>query len=83
MKPIFSDVGEGEVGGIWFSIEHQMLQGVLRLDRSEGRRILRKMSFQNFAERYPGYTLGTWTNTDSMQSTLSDREGLQTAGFLL
>lgn len=76
-KPIFSDVGEGEDGGIWFSIEHQMLQGVLRLDRSEGRRILRKMSFRNFAERYPGYTLGRWTNTDCMQSTLSDREGLQ------
>ncbi len=67
---------DGEDGGIWYSLEYAMLIGVSTFDKEEAKRLLKKMSFDNFAESYPDYWVGQWTAPDNINSTLSGREGL-------
>jgi cellobiose phosphorylase len=74
--PIFGPNAEGEDGAFWFALEGQMVLGVSTFDKAEAERLLETMSFHNFAKAYPDYTLGRWTNSDSMQSSLHPREGL-------
>ena len=45
-------------------------------DRAEALRLLRSLTCEAYARHYPGYWLGHWTFADSLESTLSSREGL-------
>ena len=75
-KPIWSNTGEGEDGGIWFSLEGSVIAGVATFDKEEAKKLLHTMSFQNFTDQYPDIWLGQWTNGDNVNSTLSKRDGL-------
>ncbi|WP_394991280.1 hypothetical protein [Emticicia sp.] len=75
-KPIWSSTGEGEDGGIWFSLEGSVIAGVATFDKIEAKKLLHTMSFQNFTDQYPNVWLGQWTGGDNVNSTLSQHDGL-------
>ena len=76
-KPLWKeDEGVGEDGGIWFSHQGQLLAGLASFNVQEGWTLLRRLTFHNYAERYPDYWVGRWTMPDSLESSLSHREGL-------
>lgn len=75
-KPLWSSRGEGEDGGIWYSLEYPVLLGVAMFDKAEARSLLHAFSFQNYATKYPDYWVGQWTAPDDINSILSSRQGL-------
>ncbi|MDR6562118.1 MULTISPECIES: GH36-type glycosyl hydrolase domain-containing protein [unclassified Arcicella] len=75
-KPLWSTTGEGEDGGIWFSLEGSLIAGVATFDKQEAKELLHTISFQNFTDQYPSIWLGQWTGGDNVNSTLSQRDGL-------
>ncbi|WP_028611567.1 GH36-type glycosyl hydrolase domain-containing protein [Paenibacillus harenae] len=68
--------GDGEDGGIWFAHQGPLIVGIASFDREEAAKLFKKLTFHRFAEHYPDYWVGHWTFADSLNSTLSDREGL-------
>ncbi|MBU3113322.1 GH36-type glycosyl hydrolase domain-containing protein [Clostridium lacusfryxellense] len=74
--PIWSKGGQGEDGGIWFAHQGPLIVGIASFDRREAIKLLKKLTFHNYAEQYPDYWVGHWTFADSLESTLSEREGL-------
>lgn len=74
--PLWDAGGHGEDGGIWFSHQGGLMAGLMTFDREAAWALLRRLTFHHFAEAYPDYWLGHWTFADSLESTLSDREGL-------
>jgi hypothetical protein len=75
-KPIWSNSGNGEDGGIWFSLEGSVIAGVATFDKAEAKKLLHTMSFQNFSTQYPNVWFGQWTSGDNVNSTLSQQDGL-------
>ncbi len=75
-RPMWGGKGEGEDGGIWFSLEGPVIIGVATFNKKEAWALLTKMTFNNFAVQYPDYWIGHWTLPDNINSTLSPREGL-------
>jgi cellobiose phosphorylase len=74
--PIWNPEGRGEDGGIWFSHQGPLIAGVATFDRDEALRLMRNLTFDAYAKHYPDYWVGHWTFADSLESTLSPREGL-------
>jgi cellobiose phosphorylase len=74
--PLWSKGGQGEDGGIWFSHQGPLIVGIASFDRGEALKLMKKLTFHNYAEQYPEYWVGHWTFADSLESTLSKREGL-------
>lgn len=74
--PLWSKGGQGEDGGIWFSHQGPLITGIATFDGEEAVKLMKKLTFHHYAEVYPEYWVGHWTFADSLESTLSDREGL-------
>lgn len=74
--PLWSKGGQGEDGGIWFSHQGPLIVGIASFDKMEALKLIKKLTFHNYAEKYPEYWVGHWTFADSLESTLSKREGL-------
>lgn len=74
-RSMWGNLAQGEDGGIWFSLEYPLSLGVASFDQAEAWRLLKKFSFENFANHYPQYWMGHWTAADEVNSTLY-REGL-------
>jgi len=74
--PLWRPDGDGEDGGIWFSHQGPLIAGVATFDKEEAYDLMRKLTYHNYAEHYPDYWVGHWTFADSLNSTLSKREGL-------
>lgn len=74
-KPLWDREGKGEDGGIWFSHQGVLMKGLLTFSKPDAEELLHKLTFRHFAECYPNYWLGHWTAADSVESTLSSREG--------
>lgn len=74
--PLWSEGGQGEDGGIWFSHQGTLMAGIATFDKEEAVKLMKKLTFHHYAEMYPEYWVGHWTFADSLESTLSDREGL-------
>jgi len=68
--------GIRENGGFWFSLNGPLILGVASFDRSMSWSLLRRMTFANFASRFPSYWSGRWTNADSIESSLSPHNGM-------
>lgn len=75
-RPLWDPEGKGEDGGVWFAHQGPLVLGVAQFSPDEARSLLRQLSFHHFAQCYPDYWLGQWTAADSVESTLSSREGL-------
>jgi cellobiose phosphorylase len=74
--PLWRPEGDGEDGGIWFSHQGPLIAGIATFDMEEARKLMHKLTFHSYAEHYPVYWVGHWTAADSLNSTLSKREGL-------
>lgn len=74
--PLWRKEGIGEDGGIWFSHQGQLILGVAAFDKPEAEKLLKNLTFHRFAEAYPAYWVGHWSFPDSIESSLSPREGL-------
>ena len=70
---------QGEDGGIWCAHQGALMQALAGFDPEEGKLLLHRLTFRNYADNYPEYWLGQWTAPDSFESTLSRREGLYAA----
>lgn len=68
--------GDGEDGAVWFAHQGPLIVGIATFDKDEAIKLLRKLMFHRFAEQYPDYWVGHWTFADSVNSSLSTREGL-------
>jgi Cellobiose phosphorylase len=73
--PLWSN-GDGEDGGIWFSHQGPLIVGLASFNKEEAVKLFKKLTFNQFAEHYPDYWVGHWTFADSLNSSLSQREGL-------
>ncbi len=68
--------GEGEDGGIWYSVEYPIVAALASFNKAEGWEMLRALSFNNFSTHFPDYWMGQWTAPDNINSSLSKRTGL-------
>ncbi len=73
--------GESENGAFWFSLNSPLILGVNTFDKEESLRLLEKMTFNNFAQNYPDYWVGQWSNADCVNSSKSDYPGLSRPDF--
>jgi hypothetical protein len=68
--------GARENGGFWYALNGPLILGVATFDRDAGRELLKRMTFSNFARRFPEYWTGRWAASDSLDSSLLPSEGL-------
>jgi len=68
--------GSREDGGFWWALNGPLVLGVASFDPREAQRLLRRMSFASYAQRFPGYWTGHWTASDSLDSASLATEGL-------
>ena len=64
---------------MWFAHQGVLLMALSRFDRETGKQLLDRLTFRHYSESYPDYWVGQWTAPDSLESTLSKREGLYAA----
>ena len=70
------EAGTHENGGIWQYVQGMYALGLLHVDVKEADKIIKEMSFNNFAENYPDYWPGQWTGADVVSSSLAKYPGL-------
>ncbi len=75
--------GSRENGGVWWALNGPVILGVSKFDKPEAWRLLKNMTFDNFAKKFPAYWSSYWSQTDNWESSLMPGEGLpdQTANF--
>jgi hypothetical protein len=67
--------GSRENGGFWYALNGPLILGVATFDRQAAMDLLRRMTFANFARRFPQYWAGRWSASDSLDSSLLPTEG--------
>lgn len=65
------DVGQGENGGFWYSLNGPLILGIAEFDKKEAWKRLHEMGFHHFADTYPEYYVGQWTGPDCFFSSIS------------
>ena len=65
------EVGQGENGGFWYSLNGPLILGIAKFDKMEAWKCLRNMGFRHFAETFPEYYVGQWTGPDCFFSSIS------------
>ena len=68
--------GTRENGGFWYALNGPAILGVATFDRSAAEDLLHRMTFANYARRFPNYWTGLWTASDSLDSSLQPTVGL-------
>jgi len=68
--------GTRENGGFWFALNGPLILGVASFDRTKAWSLLRRMTFANFASRFPSYWPGRWSNADAVDSAVSSQNGM-------
>jgi cellobiose phosphorylase len=68
--------GSRENGGFWYSLNGPVIIGMASVDKTEANKILRKMSFTNYAKSFPNYWTSYWSSADNVESSLLNSEGL-------
>jgi hypothetical protein len=68
--------GSRENGGFWYALNGPLILGVATFDRATSLALLKRMTFANFARRFPRYWTGRWAASDSLDSSLLPSEGL-------
>ncbi len=79
-SPVFEDEsfdkGSRENGGVWYSLNGPVIIGISTFDKDEAWKLLKKMSFDNFAKKFPQYWSSYWSQSDNFESSLIPTEGL-------
>ena len=68
--------GSRENGGFWYALNGPLILGVATFDHEAAGELLKKMTFANYARRFPKYWTGRWAASDSLDSSLLPTEGL-------
>jgi cellobiose phosphorylase len=68
--------GSRENGGFWYALNGPLILGVATFDRAAAMDLLKRMTFANFAQRFPQYWAGRWSASDSLDSSLLPTAGL-------
>jgi len=71
-----TEAGSRENGGFWYALNGPLILGVATFDREAAGELLKKMTFANYARRFPQYWTGQWAASDSLNSSLLPSEGL-------
>ncbi len=71
-----TEAGSRENGGFWYALNGPLILGVATFDREAAGELLTKMTFSNYARRFPKYWTGQWAASDSLDSSLLPSEGL-------
>ncbi len=71
-----TEAGSRENGGFWYALNGPLILGVATFDREAAGDLLKKMTFANYARRFPEYWTGQWAASDSLDSSLLPSEGL-------
>jgi len=72
-------MGSRENGGFWYALNGPLILGLATFDRPAAETLLRKMTFANYAEKFPDYWTGQWSASDSLDSSLLKTAGLSSA----
>ncbi len=71
------EAGSRENGGFWYALNGPAIVGVASFDKAEAMRLLRQMTFQNYARQFPQYWTSYWSAADNVESSLmGPEEGL-------
>jgi cellobiose phosphorylase len=68
--------GARENGGFWYALNGPVVLGAATFDRDFAERLLKRMTFANYAQKFPDYWTGMWSASDSVDSSLLPTEGL-------
>lgn len=68
--------GSRENGGFWYALHGPVVLGAATIDASVAEQLLERMTFSNYAKRFPKYWTGMWSASDSLDSSLLPSEGL-------
>jgi cellobiose phosphorylase len=68
--------GSRENGGFWYALNGPLVLGVAGFAPEEAQKLLRRMTFANYQQRFPGYWTGQWSACDSLDSASLPTEGL-------
>ena len=69
-------MGTRENGGFWYSLNGPVVLGLATFDRSAAERLMRKMTFANYAKNFPAYWTGQWSASDALDSARLKSSGL-------
>ena len=70
------DKGSRENGGFWWALNGPVIIGMAGLDFAESQKLLKMMTFANYAENFPQYWSSYWSASDNVESSLIPVEGL-------
>lgn len=70
------DKGSRENGGFWWALNGPVIIGMAGLDFAESQKLLKMMTFANYAENFPQYWSSYWSASDNVESSLISVEGL-------
>ena len=81
---LIPEVDRPRKGRLWSEIQQRLVAGeamgarqiVATFDREAAGELLKKMTFANYAHRFPEYWTGQWAASDSLDSSLLPSEGL-------
>jgi cellobiose phosphorylase len=68
--------GSRENGGFWYALHGPVILGVATFDPATAEDLLRRMTFANYAHKFPNYWTGQWSASDSLDSSLLKTNGL-------
>jgi hypothetical protein len=68
--------GSRDNGGFWYAINGPVIIGMAALDKEEAHKLLKKMSFTNYAKEFPDYWTSYWSAADNVDTSLLPTEGL-------
>lgn len=71
--------GTRENGGFWYALNGPLILGAATFDPEAAHKLLRKMTFDNFARSFPEYWTGRWSASDSLDSSFVKTNGLSEA----
>jgi len=70
------DKGSRENGGFWWALNGPVVLGVAEFDKNEAMKLLKNMTFDNYAKQFPEYWTSYWSASDNIESSLIPEEGL-------
>ena len=68
--------GSRENGGFWYALTGPVILGVAGFDHEAALQLLRKLTFANYARRFPQYWTGQWSASDSLDAAVLPTAGL-------
>jgi len=69
-------MGTRENGGFWYALNGPLVLGLATFDRDAAEKLMRRMTFANYAHNFPAYWTGQWSASDALDSARLKSSGL-------